>query len=325
VQAAAAAPGPPPNLTASVNGSTVTLTWLVPTSPDPATSYVLEAGSSPGSTNILVFDTLSTNTSFTATGVPAGTYYVRVRARNSAGTSSASNEVVVLVGGGGCTSAPGAPTGLASSVNGSSVTLTWTAPAGGCAPTAYVIEAGSASGASNLANFNTGSTATTFSAAGVGAGTYYVRVRSASSSGLSAASSEIIVTVGGGGPVNVTGRWIGVAPDGVIFNVPAASDTFCDDADDLQMDLTQSGPALTGTVTLRTRAARTPPSCSGSTVSGTATVSNGTVNGAAVSFVLGSGRMSLTFTGTISGTRMSGVTICGGDNSQCGTFAATRQ
>ena len=206
---ATAAPTAPPNLTSSVSGSTVTLTWLVPTSPDPATSYVIEAGSSAGATNIAVIDTLSTSTSFTATGVPAGTYFVRVRARNSAGTSAASNEVVVIVGGGACTTAPGAPSGLSASVNGSSVTLTWTAPSGGCPPTGYVIEAGSSSGANNLANFNTGSTATTFSASGVPNGTYFVRVRAGASTGVSGASNEVIVTVGTAPASNLSGTWAG--------------------------------------------------------------------------------------------------------------------
>src|SRR5687768_16730940 len=38
----------PRNLSASVTGSTVNLTWLPPTSGDPAITYVIEAGSAPG-------------------------------------------------------------------------------------------------------------------------------------------------------------------------------------------------------------------------------------------------------------------------------------
>src|SRR5262249_11516211 len=73
--------------------------------------------------------------------------------------------------------APNPPIGLTTSSSGSSVFLAWNAPTGGGAPSAYTIEAGSASGRSDLANFSTGSTATSFSAGGVGNGTYYIRVK----------------------------------------------------------------------------------------------------------------------------------------------------
>src|SRR5207247_421866 len=50
----------------------------------------------------------------------------------------------------------GTPVSLTASVSGSTVTLTWTAPSSGDAPTAYMIEAGTSSGASNLVSFSTG-------------------------------------------------------------------------------------------------------------------------------------------------------------------------
>jgi hypothetical protein len=89
--------GPPSNLASTVVGSTVTLTWQPPASGSPL-SYVIEAGSSPGNANLAVFDTGSAATTVTVPNVPAGTYYVRVRAR-SGGSSGTSNEVVVTVGG----------------------------------------------------------------------------------------------------------------------------------------------------------------------------------------------------------------------------------
>jgi len=93
-----AAPGPSGNLSGSVSGGTVTLNWLAPTSPDPATSYVIEAGSSSGATNIAAFDTGSSATTLTVTDVPAGTYYVRAYAVGGpAGLSGPSNEIVVVV------------------------------------------------------------------------------------------------------------------------------------------------------------------------------------------------------------------------------------
>jgi hypothetical protein len=62
--------------------------------------------------------------------------------------------------------------------------------------TSYVIEAGSAPTLANLANFSTGNALTIFQASGVGPGTYYVRVRAQNAAAISAASNEVVVTVG---------------------------------------------------------------------------------------------------------------------------------
>jgi hypothetical protein len=59
-----------------------------------------------------------------------------------------------------------------------------------------VLEAGSFTGAANLANIDTLSTATSFFAPGVGSGTYFVRVRAKNACGVSAPSNEIVVPVG---------------------------------------------------------------------------------------------------------------------------------
>lgn len=188
------APGAPTGLSASVAGSTVTLTWLAPSVGDAPTSYLLEAGSVSGRSDLASTDTGSPTPSLTATNVPPGTYFVRVRARNAGGTSVPSNEVAVTVQGA-CANAPGAPSGLTATVSGSSLTLTWLAPVGGCTPTMYVLEAGSGPGLANLASFSTGSTSTTFSTSGVGGGTYYVRVRAGNAAGYSSPSNEVSFTM----------------------------------------------------------------------------------------------------------------------------------
>jgi hypothetical protein len=60
----------------------------------------------------------------------------------------------------------------------------------------------------NLANFDTGNASTTFSASGIGAGSYYVRVRSLSNCGASAPSNEILIfVVGFTGDVQVSVSW----------------------------------------------------------------------------------------------------------------------
>ena len=69
------------------------------------------------------------------------------------------------------------------------------APANGGAPSSYIIEAGSAPGLSNLANFSTGSTATSYSTSGVPRGTYYIRIRATNSAGTSGASNEYVLVV----------------------------------------------------------------------------------------------------------------------------------
>lgn len=188
------APGAPSGLATSSSGSSVTLSWVAPTSGGAPTAYIIEAGSSMGASNLANFSTGNTATTFSSSGVGAGSYFVRVKATNAAGTSPASNEALLVVGGGGCTGAPGAPGGLTIVSNsGGTVTFSWSAAAGG--PTSYVIEAGSTSGAANLANSDLGSTATTFTATGVGRGTYFVRVKGKNACGTGAASNEVTLVV----------------------------------------------------------------------------------------------------------------------------------
>ena len=187
-------PGPPTGLAGTVNGSTVVLTWTAPTSGGAPTSYVIQAGSSPGLSDLADFDTGSSMPTLTATNVAPATYFVRALARNAGGTSSPSNEIVVNVAGG-CAAPPGAPTGLSAAVSGTTVALTWRAAAGGCPATSSVIQAGSSPGLSNLANFSTGSAATSFTANNVASGVYYVRVLAANAGGTSGASNEISLFV----------------------------------------------------------------------------------------------------------------------------------
>src|SRR5262249_50214782 len=183
-------PNGPQGLSASVSGSDVTLTWNAPVGGGTVSTYIIEAGSSPGASNLASFSTGSTATSCFAPGVGAGTYFVRVRASNAGGTSAPSNEVVIIVGSG-CP-APSAPSGLSPSVAGSTVTLNWTAGAGA---TSYRLQAGSSPGQSNLADFDIGSAATTLVATNVGAGSYFVRVRSVNSCAIGDPSNEILVIV----------------------------------------------------------------------------------------------------------------------------------
>ena len=183
--------GAPTNLTATVAGSSVTLSWTAPLNAA-VTSYLLEAGSSPGLSNLVRFPTGSAATSFSTSGVASGTYYVRVKTISGAATSGPSNEVVVTVGSAPCTAAPAAPSGLASSIAGSVVSLRWNASGG--SPQSYVIEVGSSSGLADLARLDLGQAATTLTA-NAASGTYFVRVRATNACGTSNPSNEIVIVV----------------------------------------------------------------------------------------------------------------------------------
>ncbi len=129
--------------------------------------------------------------------MPAGTYFVRVRAIGADGESLPSNEVTLVVGSNpGCAAPPNAPINLVGNVSGSVVTLTW-ASGGGCPASNYQVQAGSAPGLSNVAVVNNGlSLALTASGP---PGTYYVRVIAQNAFGASSASNQVVVQISGGG------------------------------------------------------------------------------------------------------------------------------
>jgi predicted phage tail protein len=183
-------PGTPTGLAATVNGSTVVLTWSASATGGPALGYIVEAGSAAGGANLANFNTGSSATSYTAAGVGAGTYFVRVRAVNGVGPSAASNEIMVVVNP--ICVAPGSPGNLIAVVAGSTVTLTWN---GGTNASSYVLEAGTASGQTNVVVADLGSPSTTVTASGVAVGRYFVRLRSTNACGTSGPSNEAVVDV----------------------------------------------------------------------------------------------------------------------------------
>ena len=92
------APGPPATplqFTGTAASGSVSLSWITSTGATP-TSHVLEAGSGPTLRNLAVV-TLGPGTAFSTAGVPAGTYYLRVRAVNGAGISRPSGELILVV------------------------------------------------------------------------------------------------------------------------------------------------------------------------------------------------------------------------------------
>jgi glucose/arabinose dehydrogenase len=98
IAAAHASPSQPPqNLSASVSGSTVVVSWSPPAGSAAPAGYQLEAGSAPGLANLAVFAAPSNPTTLTFPNVPSGTYFVRVRSLGGGAASAPSNEIVVTV------------------------------------------------------------------------------------------------------------------------------------------------------------------------------------------------------------------------------------
>jgi hypothetical protein len=89
-------PGRSTNLAVSVTGSQVTLNWQQEEGTGITTTYMIEVGLSSGATNVAIPLPPATRT-ISAPGVPAGTYYVRVRGANEIDLGAASNEVKVIV------------------------------------------------------------------------------------------------------------------------------------------------------------------------------------------------------------------------------------
>lgn len=186
-------PGHPTGLKVSIAGSSAAFSWTRPATGGPVGAYVFIAGFTPGFANPAAsFDLPPAQTSVTIHGIPPGTYYVRVYARNSAGNSQfSSNEVPVPIGGGGLTP-PGAPTLHAPVVSGSSVALSWV-PGGGGSPTSYVLAAALAPGGPPVGTVPLGGTSVTLT--GVPPGTYYLRVAAVNAAGSGPYSNEVSAVI----------------------------------------------------------------------------------------------------------------------------------
>ena len=88
-------PGAPGTPSATVTAGAVSIQWTQPTEGGAVTGYQLEAGSGAGLSNLGTVAVSSNAVSFA--GVPAGTYYLRVRGTNAAGQGPSSDEVVIVV------------------------------------------------------------------------------------------------------------------------------------------------------------------------------------------------------------------------------------
>ena len=184
----------PSNLTTSTAGSDVVISWRAG-GDDPPDAFRLEAGSAPGLTDLAIVNIPWTaqqgiRAQFAAAGVAPGVYYLRVRGVYDGTITAASEEVAMRVGTSSCP-IPAAPSNVSASVANETVTLTWERGAASAAA-GYVIEAGTAAGAPNLAIITLDSTQVSITAP---PGQYFVRLRSMGLCGASEPSREIVIVV----------------------------------------------------------------------------------------------------------------------------------
>lgn len=189
-------PGPPRQLNATpVNHTQIDLSWTAPTSDggSPVTGYGIRASNDAGQTwTELVGNTLSTATSFSHTGLTAGTtWHYRVWAINDIGAGPLSAIESTTTG----ATVPDPPTDLeATPVGRTRIDLDWETPAfdGGSAITGYRIEMSEDAGGtwSRLVE-NTRSTRTRHADPGLSSGTTrHYRVSAINAVGVGEASNE---------------------------------------------------------------------------------------------------------------------------------------
>lgn len=191
VQQLGGPPGAPSGLVATLQGSVLSMSWNAPTTGGAPSDYVLEAATDPGFGSVIFAGGIGSARSVTIGGVPPGTFFLRVRARNGSGISGPSNSQ--QIGSSACAGPPSAPANFGiTKLGGLSVRLSWS-PAGG-SPTAYVLQAAlDPSFASIIASVPVGGVMTLDIAAVPG--TFFVRVLAGNSCGNSGPSNSASVTL----------------------------------------------------------------------------------------------------------------------------------
>jgi len=203
--ACTAAPAAPAGLKVTAASSTsMNLSWTAVTPPANCsiTSYAIFRGTEvrfvPSSSSQVG---TTSGTTFVSTGLSASTtYYYRVEALDTDGSSPASNVASASTPAAPkCSAAPAAPSGLAAvAASSSAIDLSWNAvaPPANCSIGSYAVYRGASSGFTPSAGNQVGTASgTTFSNTGLTASTtYYYKVEAVDAAGHSQASSQASAT-----------------------------------------------------------------------------------------------------------------------------------
>jgi glucose/arabinose dehydrogenase len=179
-----------PEMSATVVGDVVTVSWIPPANSTLIEGYQIEAGSREGATDLAMRRVPADQRTLTAAAVPAGTYHVRVRAIARAGVGEPSQEAIVTVPG----SCAGSVPHVSAVVSNGAVTRSWALPENAAEPTAFALEAGSGAGQTDVAAVMIAGRERELTVRPP-AGTYFVRLRSIAACGNGPASTELLVHV----------------------------------------------------------------------------------------------------------------------------------
>ena len=193
-------PTAPTNLTATaVSASQINLSWTASTATGGVTSYLVYR-ENPGSTTFVQVGTTSgTTTTYSDTGLAAGsTYSYEVEATDSAGNSPFSNVATATTQ---AAQPPTAPTNLtATAVSSSQINLGWTASTANVGITGYLVYRENP-GSSTFVQVGTTSGITTYSDTGLAASsTYSYEVQATDSAGNSPFSNVATATTAATNP-----------------------------------------------------------------------------------------------------------------------------
>jgi fibronectin type 3 domain-containing protein len=209
-------PSAPSGLAAAPAGTTVTLTWNAATDDVGVLRYNVHRGATAGFTPTTANRIAQPlGTSYTDTGLNAGTYYYKVTAEDAAGNvGAASNEASAAIAD---TTPPTAPGALTATLAGATANLNWIASTDDVGVVRYDVHRGTTSGFTpTAANRIAQPTGTNYADAALAVGTYYYKVIAEDGAGnLSTASNQVTLTV-----ADATAP---TAPSGLAANTTAGS------------------------------------------------------------------------------------------------------